>query len=91
MILKNHGAIISWDDLAVNEFVIRNQTFRVHDDTGDSPADFKTRVTGQKLVYELATPFDIDLTGVQIRAIVGTNNVFADCGETEVEYLTEGT
>lgn len=42
-------------------------------------------------VYELATPFDIDLTPVQIRALVGENNVFADCGETEVEYLTEGT
>lgn len=41
-------------------------------------------------VYELATPFDIDLTPEVISAIVGTNNVFADCGETEVEYLTEG-
>ena len=32
---------------------------------------------------------DIDLTPVQIRALVGENNVFADCGETEVEYLAE--
>ena len=38
------------------------------------------------LTYELATPFDIDLTPEVISAIVGTNNVFADCGETTVGY-----
>ena len=37
--------------------------------------------------YELATPFDIDLTPVQIRALVGTNNVFADTnGNTTVKF-----
>ena len=48
---------------------------------------FITAVTEHKLAYELATPFDIDLTPVQIRALVGENNVFADCGETEVTCL----
>ena len=38
------------------------------------------------LAYELATPFDIDLTPVQISAIVGDNNVSADCGNTAVKY-----
>ena len=42
-----------------------------------------------KCVYVLATPFDIDLTPVQIRALVGENNVFADCGETTVKYMAE--
>ena len=52
----------------------------------DAIADF----SGVYMAYELATPFDIDLTPVQIRALVGENNVFADCGKTEVEYLAEG-
>jgi hypothetical protein len=39
--------------------------------------------------YEI-TPFDIDLTPEVISAIVGENNVFADCGETEVKYLKAG-
>ena len=47
---------------------------------------FKTAMSDTKFIYPLATPFDIDLTPVQIRALM-ENNVFADCGETEVEYL----
>lgn len=46
--------------------------------------------TPLQVVYELATPFDIDLTPEVISAVVGTNNVFADCGETEVKYLKAG-
>lgn len=38
-------------------------------------------------VYELATPFDIDLTPEVISAVVGTNNVFADCWEMTVTCL----
>ena len=33
---------------------------------------------------------DIDLTPEVISAVVGTNNVFADCGETTVKYLKAG-
>ena len=39
-----------------------------------------------QVCYELATPFDIDLTPVQIRALVGENNVFSDTGDTTVKY-----
>ena len=40
-----------------------------------------------EIVYELATPFDIDLTPVQIRAIVGTNNAYSDTnGNTTVKF-----
>ena len=57
-----------------------------------STADLRTFLASNLLevAYELATPFDIDLTPVQIRALVGENNVFADCGQTEVKYLAEG-
>ena len=50
---------------------------------------FVSAVTGKILIYELATPFDIDLTPEVISAVVGTNNVFAGCGETTVEYMAE--
>lgn len=53
--------------------------------TADLPA-FSSMVNGHYLAYELATPFDIDLTPVQISAIVGDNTVSADCGDTEVKY-----
>lgn len=50
-------------------------------------AQIKTAVTGVKLVYQTKTPFDIDLTPEVISAIVGTNNVFAGCGDVTVKCL----
>ena len=40
-----------------------------------------------KIIYELATPIEIDLTDASdIVALVGTNNVWSDTGDMEVEY-----
>ena len=48
---------------------------------------FTTAVTGQKLAYELDTPVTLTLTSEQIRAIVGTNNVYTDTnGNTTVKF-----
>lgn len=63
--------------------------FVVDEDYSDADA-FTTSMNGIICVYELATPFDIDLTPEVISAVVGTNNVFADCGETTVKYLKVG-
>ena len=59
--------------------------------------DFKTFVATQyangtplTILYPLETPFDIDLTPEVISAVVGENNVFADCGQTTVKYLKAG-
>lgn len=48
---------------------------------------FKTAMSGVILAYELATPFDIDLTPVQIEALLDINNVFVDTnGNTTVKF-----
>ena len=60
---------------------------RVVDTDYSSVATFKTAVAGQKVAFELATPFDIDLTPEVISAIVGVNNVFGDTnGDTTVKF-----
>lgn len=42
-----------------------------------------------QVIYELTTPFDIDLTPVQISALVGTNNITSDLGgDVEVRYTS---
>ncbi|MBQ1573652.1 MAG: hypothetical protein IIZ78_21215, partial [Clostridiales bacterium] len=54
-----------------------------------SLANFKTWLGSHhvQFVYELATPFDIDLTPVQIRALMGENNVYSDTnGNTTVKF-----
>lgn len=50
---------------------------------------FKTAVTGQTLVYELATPFTIQLTPQQIRLLKGTNNISCNTGDLSIKYYPD--
>lgn len=59
----------------------------VKDDTYTSADDFVQNRGNERFVFELATPFDIDLTPEVISAVVGTNNVFGDCGNVTVTCL----
>ena len=64
-----------------------NSFVTVYDSNYTDATTFKTAVTGKYIVYELATPFDIDLTPEVISAVVGTNNVYSDTnGDTTVQY-----
>ena len=70
---------------------INDQQSRVHiyDSAKSSMtgADFKTAMSGVQLVYELATPIEIDLTPAQLQARNGQNNVWADAGDiSEIGY-----
>ena len=45
---------------------------------------YKTAMTGQKIVYELAEPVEYDITAVtDIVTLLGENNIFADTGAVE--------
>jgi len=46
-------------------------------------------VTPLQVVYELATPLTIQLTPNQVNSLLGVNNIFADSGDTEVEYRAD--
>lgn len=64
-----------------------NGKLRVVDTDYSDVATFKAAVAGQKVAFELATPFDIDLTPEVISAVVGTNNVYSDTnGDTTVKF-----
>ena len=52
-------------------------------------ANFKAKFAQLQLVYELATPIEVDLTPTEITTLLGTNNVWADCGDIEVEYCAD--
>lgn len=58
-------------------------TMRFRDDDYTDAASFKEAVTGQTVVYELATPIEYDLDPVTINTLLGQNNVWADCGEVK--------
>lgn len=46
--------------------------------------------TPVEVVYELATPTTIQLPPCLIDTLEGVNNIFADCGDTTLEYLKAG-
>ena len=48
---------------------------------------FTASVTGQKLAYELATPIEIPLGGIQLLTQEGQNNITCDTGDTTLEWL----
>lgn len=45
-----------------------------------------TPTTGAQVVYKLAEPITYQLTPTEIDSLLGTNNVFADTGDSTVEY-----
>lgn len=53
--------------------------------------DWKAQLasTPMQVVYTLATPIEYTLTPQQIRSLVGENNVWADTGDVDVEYLKQ--
>ena len=51
---------------------------------------FATYIDGKEVIYPLATPVVYDLTGEELVALVGKNNVFANCGQSTV-VITEPT
>lgn len=51
--------------------------------------DFEAFITGQTICYELATPIEIQLTPQEINSLLGTNNIWADTGDTHVIYRAD--
>lgn len=47
---------------------------------------FTLGVTGQTFVYPLATPQTYQLTPVQVRTLLGLNNIYTDTGNITLEY-----
>lgn len=47
---------------------------------------FKTAMSGQMLVYPLATPLTCQLSAQEIKSLLGINNIWSDAGDVEVEY-----
>ena len=56
---------------------------------GDAVA-FKAAMSGVQLVYELAEPLTYTFTDLtQLTTVLGTNNIWVDCGQTTAEYRAD--
>lgn len=54
-------------------------------------ADFKAELTAYdaEIVVPLATPLTYALTAEQITTLLGTNNIWSDAGDVEIEYRAD--
>ena len=72
---------------------IYNNAVIVRDSAYSDATSFKPAMSGVQLVYELATPITYTLTESEISGILttlyGTNNIWADCGDSTVEYTCD--
>lgn len=63
---------------------------QIKDTRYTDPAIFKTAITGQTLIYELATPATVQLTPTQVYLLYGYNTLFGDCGDISLTYDASG-
>ena len=64
-----------------------NRRLCVRCDSCNTITDFNNLISNKKIAYELATPIEIPLGGINLLTQQGVNNIFADCGNTEVKRL----
>lgn len=61
----------------------------IRDDSGYATADdFRTWLSSNNLtvVYKYVTPIEIQLSSTEVQAIIGNNNIYADTGDTSLNY-----
>lgn len=70
-------------------FQVTTRYILIRDTRFTDAESFKTAVTGQKLVYPLASPQTYQLTPVEIESLAGANNVWADAGDVSLTYYDD--
>ena len=81
---------VTWVNYDMSYYYVGNTRIDIVNNAYSDAATFKTAMSGVQLVYELATPIEIQLDPVTISTISGqTNNVWADAGDVTVEYAAD--
>ena len=80
-LVVTHDYIASYNGETINEPWISSMDVYV---AGATPT------TGAQVVYPLTTPVTYQLTPTEVRSLLGTNNIFANCGPiTELKYTRD--
>ena len=80
--LENGTMYASTSD-ALPRIAVKNTTYT-------TASDFKTAMSGQTVVYELATPQTIQLSPAQINLLTGTNIISTNADDLSVMYYATG-
>jgi len=80
--LRASTSIVAFNNL--NRFYVRDSRY-------SDVSSFKTAMSTTQLMYPIATPLTITLDSHEIDALYGSNNVWADSGNSEVVYRADPT
>ena len=88
----NGSTTVLRNGLSNNEygFVRTNTRIWVRFDDCSTTAEVQAKTNGITVLYPLATPIILTgLTAEEIKTLLGTNNIFADTGDVEVNYRAD--
>jgi hypothetical protein len=71
------------------KFAIGNGRTVIIDHRYSTADDFQSAMDGVQMVYELATPQTYQVTGAEVRTILGGNTIYTDAGDVSVEYIAD--
>ena len=66
-----------------------SNTVYVKDSRYTAAEDLTTALSGQTMVYELATPQTYQLTPTEVRTLLGGNTIYTDAGDVSVDYIAD--
>lgn len=67
-----------------------SKQLRVKDSDYTDATSFKTAMAGIQLVYNLATTITYQLTPIEIKTLLGVNNIWADTGAVNIKIIEKG-
>ena len=84
---KQEMALANGEATGITKTIGEERTYIfVKDERATTPEEFTTLVTGQKMVYELATPQTISLTPTEVMMLENNNTIWADSGRVQLTY-----
>lgn len=91
-ILKTVGTATEYGQTLYCCYFDRSISIRVDNDLYPTVEDFKTWLSNNNVecVYPLKTPIEIQLTAQEIEAFIGTNIIYADTGNTSLQFRKIG-
>ena len=82
--------VASTNELGISGYQNSNDMY-IRDLAYSDTTSFRAAMNGVQICYYLATPIEVQLTPTEITTLLGTNNIFADCGDTTVDYYADTT
>ena len=90
VLCSNFASVSTTTSSRNNAFISGTKRINITADgyNGDAIA-FTAAMNGVQLVYLLASPITYQLTPIEVKTLLGTNNIFADTGAVDVEYCAD--